>query len=106
MEYLLQPGTKTNYFVRLRKGFIYSQFQFDKKELSLVFKARGKGTLGINVMQSKTIGIRKIKIDSKEWKEYKFTFKVPGTAKKRRHLMLWPQIKVGNYIDVDDVYLR
>ncbi|MBO4305273.1 MAG: DUF4838 domain-containing protein [Lentisphaeria bacterium] len=107
MEYLLHKGSSTNYFVRLRKGFIFSAYALKNDEITVVYRAQGKGTLNFRVLRKNTSQtIHKDEIDSADWKSFKFTFKRPGDKKEEQALILWPAVKGENYIDVDDIYLR
>ena len=107
MQYLLHPGSKTNYFVRLKKGFIFSRYGQKSDEITVVFRARGKGTVKFLVLRkNKAQTVRTMVIDSANWKNYKFTSKRPGDKSEEHSLTLWPTVKGENYIDVDDIYLR
>ncbi len=110
LEYLLHPGSKTNYFVRLRSGFIISNYTLKKGEYTVVYRARGKGTLQFRVLANNTtVTLHNEKIDTGNWKTFRFTFTPPANKNSKKTyqgLVLWPQGKDKSYIDVDDIYLR
>ena len=107
MEYLLHPGSKTNYFVRLRKGFICSRYGQKNDKITVIFRARGKGKLNFRVLRkNRAQTISNMEINSDNWKDYKFTFQRPGDKKEEQHLIVWPSVKGNGYIDMDDIYLR
>ena len=110
LEYLLHPGSKTNYFVRLRSGFIISNYTLKKGEYTVVYRARGKGTLQFRVLANNTtVTIHNEKIDTGNWKTFRFTFTPPANKNSKKTyqgLVLWPQGKDKTYIDVDDIFLR
>ena len=107
LEYLFHPGSKTNRFVRLRKGFICSNHDIRNDEITVVYRARGRGSLRFcALVKGKALQLHTQEVDSKEWKNFKFTFKRPGDKDRHQGLVLWPNVKSGDFIDVDDIYLR
>ena len=71
------------------------------------FRARGKGKLGFRVLRKNLAKVvHTEEIDSPDWKDHKFTFRRPGEKKEDQYLVLWPSVKNGDHIDVDDLYLR
>ena len=113
MDYLLHPGSKTNYFVRLRSGFIFNRCEIKSDVVKGSVKLRGKGKLHINILrympQKKgwkglgMVGAKVFEIDHADWKTYTFEYKRPGDKKEIQQITLWPG--KNSEIDVDDLFV-
>ena len=109
MEYLLHPGSKNNYFVRLRSGFIFNNCGLKSDKIALICRVRGKGSLAIGMLRYQnrkhkaTTTLRTETINSDKWTPLKFVFSRPGDKDESQSLFLWPG--KASRIDVDDLYL-
>ncbi|MBO5761274.1 MAG: DUF4838 domain-containing protein [Lentisphaeria bacterium] len=113
MDYLLHPGSKTNYFVRLRSGFIFNRCGIKSDVVRCSMKLRGKGKLHINILRYmpqkkgwKGLGMKDIKsidVNNTEWKTFTFEYTRPGDKKEIQQFVLWPG--KNSEIDVDDIYV-
>ena len=113
MEYLLQEGSKTNYFIRLRQGFIFNRCDITSDVIRGSVKLRGKGTLKLHILRHMPVKntrrfmgmprIKTVKVDHADWKTYTFEYKRPGDKKEIQLFTLWPE--KDSRIDVDDLYL-
>ena len=107
LELLLHEGKKNDYFVRLRKGFIFQDYGIKTERIRLSMRIRGKGGFSLLVLRYtpkwKHIGSRNIagsvKVDSKEWKHYELEFDRPGEKEEIQALAIWGKV------DIDDCYL-
>lgn len=113
LEMLLHPDSTDNYFVRLRKGFIFQEHKARDDNLRMSLQVRGRGTLRIGVLRYAagwkkglgTVTIKVLNVDSADWKHEVFDFKRPEGEKTDVHcIMFWPQGKDAE-IDLDDVIL-
>ncbi len=114
LEMLLHPGSKENYFVRLKSGFIFQEYKFKDDKIKVTFRVRGKGELYFTVLRYAytpkwtgrgSKGVAKIKVNSPDWKYETFTFERPNKADKKEIHMLMIQAVKGSEIDIDDCYL-
>ncbi len=113
MEYLLHSGSKNNYFVRLRQGFIFNRCDIRSDEIRGSVKLRGKGTLKLHILRHMPVKktrrfmgmpvVKTFKVDHTDWKTYTFEYKRPGDKKEIQLITLRPE--KDSQIDVDDIYL-
>ena len=114
LEMLLHPGTKNNYFARIKSGYIAQGHKVKDKKMRLSLRLRGKGSMRIFLLRypgnwkgsrpSKTIAILN-EINNPEWKQYIFDFDNPAIdAAENQILGLWITGKTSQ-IDIDDCYL-
>ena len=108
MEYLLHPGSRDNYFIRLRKGFLFNELGIRSDKIRVSCRIRGRGGLRFGILRYKdgkflaTHFVHTEKTDSAEWKNANFEFVRPGGKTEQQSLILWPE--ENSEIDIDDLY--
>ncbi len=113
MEMLLHPNSTENYFLRLRQGFISQEHKAKADQLRMSLRIRGKGTLSVNMLcyaagwkkNLQCALVKKLEIDSSEWKHEVFEFKRPSQDKTEVHCLMLQPIGKNSEIDIDDVIL-
>ena len=110
MEMVLHPGSRENYFLRLRKGFIFQFHKVKNKRLKAAFRIRGKGKLAFGMLRytSKyrncgSRNVKEIEVDSPEWKHMSFEFDRPSRDLTEIHAFMFQP--VAGEVDLDDLYL-
>ena len=110
MEMVLHPGSRENYFLRLRKGFLFQFHKVKSKRLKAAFRIRGKGKLAFGMLRytskyrncgSKNLKV--VEVDSPEWKHMSFEFDRPSEDMTEIHAFMFQP--VAGEVDLDDLYL-
>ena len=111
-DYLLHPGSKDNYYVRLSGGYIASNCGLRSPKIAMSMRLRGKGTLWICMLRytkgfKKNIATTRLKtleVDSEHWKNYSFVVDRPGDKDEEQVLMFWPNAK-NAVVEMDDIFV-
>ena len=110
MEMVLHPGSKENYFLRLRKGFLFQFHKVKNMKLKAAFRVKGKGEIVFKMLRYnskyRNIGsatIKKVKVDSSDWKHMSIDFDRPSKDMTEIHAFMFQPI--SGEVDLDDLYL-
>ncbi|NLE55761.1 MAG: DUF4838 domain-containing protein [Lentisphaerae bacterium] len=112
LELLLHPDSTDNYFLRIRRGFIFQEHKAKEDNLRMSLRIRGKGTMAISLLRysagwKKSLPVKTIKnfeVDTNEWKREVFEFQRPSEDKSEVHCIMLMPMK-DSEIDIDDVIL-
>ncbi len=108
LEMILHPESRNNYFVRLRKGFIFQTCGILSDRVRVTYRIRGKGKIIFCVMRYKngkflkTEVLRNEEVNTPQWESRTFEFARPGQKEENHSFMLRP---ASGEIDLDDVFL-
>jgi len=112
MEMALHDGSRDNYFVALRRGFIFqSVIPSDKIRVGL--RVRGRGKLRFSVMRYQTKGggfikshtVKSLDVNHPEWRHFGFEYVRPSEDKTEMHMLaLWP-VSEDAEISIDDIFV-
>ena len=110
MEMVLHPGSKENYFLRLRKGFLFQFHKVKNMKLKAAFRVKGKGEIVFKMLRYnskyRNIGsatIKRVQVDSSDWKHMSFEFDRPSADMTEIHAFLFQP--ASGEVDLDDLYL-
>ena len=107
---LLHPGSKENYFLRLRKGFIFQFHNIKAKNYKASFRIRGEGEISFGILRRnakwKNLGmntVAKLSVNEKEWTFKSIEFAHPtGDLTENHAFLFWTR---KGTIDIDDLFL-
>ena len=115
LEMLLHEGSKENYFIRMRSGFIFQTYKFQDDKVRVTFRVRGKGSLSFGVLRFAYTpkwtgrGGKTVKdfrsINAPNWEYRTFTFERPNKADKKEIQMLTIRPGRNTQLDLDELYL-
>ena len=110
LEMLLHPGSRENYFLRLRKGFLFQFHNITAKNYKASFRIRGEGEISFGILRKnargKSLGMKtlvKLPVNEKEWTFKSIEFTHPsGDLTEKHALLFWTR---KGTIDIDDLFL-